>query len=115
MRAPRLFTFAWKSAALGAAATAAGYLGWVALAWSRYGHAAPASGQAADPLLDQFMPVYDVVERHAIAVSASPAITFAAAADADLVANDGVLKVALYPDRTTAAAKRDTTRHAVQV
>jgi hypothetical protein len=84
MRARRLFTFAWRSVAVGAAATAAGYLGWVALAWSRYGHAAPASGKAADPLLDQFMPVYDVVERHAVAVSASPAITFAAAADADL-------------------------------
>jgi alcohol dehydrogenase len=28
---------------------------------------------------------------------------------------DGVLKVALYPDRTTAAAKRDATRQAVQV
>jgi len=39
-----------------------------------------------DPLLDQFMPVYDVTERHHIDVAAPTSITYAAACEQDLMA-----------------------------
>jgi hypothetical protein len=41
----------------------------------------------ADPLLDRFMPVYEVAERHHIAVRAPAAIAFAAAREQDLNAH----------------------------
>jgi hypothetical protein len=70
-------------AALGAAlAVAAGWALWYAVAWLGYGHAS--RGGTADPLLDRFMPAYDVVERHGIRVAAPPALTLAAACDQDL-------------------------------
>lgn len=37
----------------------------------------------SDALLDRFIPVYDIVERHSIAVKAPPEITFAAACEMD--------------------------------
>jgi hypothetical protein len=45
-----------------------GYGGLVAIAWLRYGHAAPPPADAADALLDRFMPAYDIVERHRVPV-----------------------------------------------
>lgn len=59
---------------LGAAAVV--YASVVAAAWLRYGRAAPVKGFAADPLLDRFMPAYDVVERHAIVIRARSEIAF---------------------------------------
>jgi hypothetical protein len=38
-------------------------------------------------LLDRFMPVYEVAERHHVRVAAPPAITLAAAVEADLMAS----------------------------
>lgn len=73
----------WTARALVVAAGA--YAGYVGLTWLRYGHAAQASPDA-DPLLDRFLPVYDVVERHHIHVAAPPEITFAAACEQDLMA-----------------------------
>ena len=43
-----------------------------------------------DALLDQFMPVYDIVERHHIRVEAPVAVTFAAARDQDLLRSPGI-------------------------
>jgi hypothetical protein len=73
----------WTAGALGVAAGA--YGGYVAATWLRYGHPARA-GSDADPLLDRFIPVYDVVERHHIHVAAPPEVTFAAACEQDLMA-----------------------------
>jgi hypothetical protein len=42
------------------------------------------AGQTQDPLLDRFMPVYDVAERHHIRVAAPAEITFTAACKTDL-------------------------------
>lgn len=68
----------------GALALAAGACaGYVSVTWLRYGHAAPSSGDDADPLLDQFMPVYDIVERHHINLAAPADVTFAAACETD--------------------------------
>ena len=74
----------WAAGALGVAAGA--YAGYVGVTWLRYGHPAPASADDADPLLDRFMPVYDVAERHHIHVAASAEITFTAACEQDLMA-----------------------------
>src|SRR5574342_628893 len=51
--------------------------------WLRYGHAAPPDAEAADPLLDRFMPSYDMAERHHIQVAAPAEITFGAAREID--------------------------------
>jgi len=55
---------------------------WFTVAWFRYGHTAAAG--ASDPVLDQFMPVYEVAERHEIRVAAPAAITSEAARSFDL-------------------------------
>ncbi|HTJ42967.1 MAG TPA: hypothetical protein VL463_12775 [Kofleriaceae bacterium] len=65
------------------------------MTWLRYGHAKPARGDAADPLLDQFMRELDVCERHSIEVDAPPAVTMAAAQ-----------KVSLYDSRIVRAIFR---------
>jgi hypothetical protein len=71
----------------GALGIAAGtYAGYVGVTWLRYGHAPPANPDEADPLLERFMPTYDVAERHHIHVAAPPDITFAAACEQDLMA-----------------------------
>src|SRR4051812_11666346 len=69
----------------GAAPAAVGYAMYAGAAWTRYGHPARARriGEE-DPLLDSFMPLYDVVERHDIRVDAPAAVTLAAARDVDL-------------------------------
>jgi hypothetical protein len=72
----------WTTGALGVAATA--YAAYVATAWTRYGHAAPPDPEAVDPLLDRFMPTYDIADRHHIEVGAPAEIIFAAARDMDL-------------------------------
>src|SRR4051812_27171120 len=74
----------WTAAAatLGAAA----YGGYVAVAWLRYGKPTAASGDETDADLDRLVPVYDIVERHSIAVDAPAGVTFAAASEMDLYA-----------------------------
>ena len=73
-----------RTLARGAALGAAGYGAFFGLAWFRYGHPKLAAPAEADPLLDRFLPVYEVVERHSIRVAAPAAITFAAACEQDL-------------------------------
>ena len=85
----------WAVRALGVAAGA--YAGYVGVTWLRYGHPAPASTDDGDVLLDRFMPVYDVVERHHVDVAAPAGITFAAACEQDLMA--GPLVRAIFKAR----------------
>jgi hypothetical protein len=83
MRGIRINTiFRWTTAALGLAV--AGYAAYVATAWARYGHAVPPDAESVDPLLDRFIPTYDIAERHHIQVDAPAEITFAAAREMDL-------------------------------
>jgi len=72
----------WVGAGLGAAAGA--YGAYAGATYLRYGHAKPARGKARDPLLDHFMPIYEVAERHRIFVEAPPEVTLAAATEVDL-------------------------------
>lgn len=68
----------------GGALAAAGYATTVGITWVRYGRANPARGAEADPLLDRFIPSYEVVERHHVPVAAPAEITLQAAFDLDL-------------------------------
>ena len=70
----------WTAATVGLGAATYGVC--VAAAWLRYGKAS--SAREEDQLLDQFMPIFEVAERHHITVAAPAATTFAAAAELDL-------------------------------
>ena len=73
----------WLAAGVGLAA--ASYAAYVAITWYRYGHVRrQAGGEDADPLLDRFMPTYDVAERHHVRVAAPAEITLEAATEMDL-------------------------------
>lgn len=69
--------------ATGVGAVALGYATIVARSWLRYGHRGTPTPDERDPLLDRFMPEYDVAERHHVRVAAPAATTLAAAADVD--------------------------------
>jgi hypothetical protein len=81
----------WAAGALGIAAGT--YATWVGLTWLRYGQPARGDADNADLLLDQFMPVYDVADRHHIQVAAPADVTFAAACEQDLMAQPVVRAV----------------------
>jgi hypothetical protein len=70
-----------RSLAYGTGLAVGAYAAYVGTTWLRYGHAHADSG---DPLLDQFMPGYEIVERHQISVGAPPEVTFAVAREIDL-------------------------------
>jgi hypothetical protein len=72
----------WIGGALGLAA--AGYVGLVATAWRGYGRPRPATADEQDPLLDRFMPEFEVVERHHARIAAPAAVTLAAAMEGQL-------------------------------
>lgn len=71
------------AAGVGIAASAYGV--YAAVTWYRYGHIPHADDPERDELLDRFMPVYEVVERHHIRVAAPAALTLAAAREQDLL------------------------------
>jgi hypothetical protein len=64
---------------------AAIYATCVGINWCRYGRVKlPIRKEDADPFLDQFMPAYEVVERHQVHVRAPADIAFAVATELDL-------------------------------
>jgi hypothetical protein len=73
-----------KWAAVGFGLAAAAYATYVGIAWYRYGHAPAADAESDDPLLDRFMPAFEIVERHRIHVAAPAAVTLDAARRLDL-------------------------------
>ena len=76
--------FMWTAGAL--AVAVGGYATYVGVTWLRYGRARPSRTEDADPVLDRFMPVYEVAERHHIHVAAPAEVTFTAACEQDLLA-----------------------------
>jgi hypothetical protein len=80
-----------------------GYATWAAVAWSRYGQpGGDAAAATRDPLLDQFIPVYEVAEHHQIRVAAPAEITLAAAREVDLQGspiNQAIVSVRTIPSR----------------
>jgi hypothetical protein len=80
--------FVRSAARLATAATAisaAAYAAYVTTAWRGYGNPPAPEPDEQDEFLDQFMPAYDVVERHRIAVDAPPAVVLSAAKEQDLM------------------------------
>ena len=86
------------------------YAACVASAWRGYGNPQQPAVTDRDDLLDQFMPVYDVVERHRIFVTAPPATVLAAAKEQDLA--QSLLTRAIFQAREVAlgAAPDDRVR-----
>jgi hypothetical protein len=72
----------WLAAGIGL--SAASYVAYAGATWLRYGKPRPANGENADRVLDIFMPVYDVVDRHAVHVDAPADVTYSAATQIDL-------------------------------
>jgi hypothetical protein len=63
------------------------YGAYVAKTWYRYGTVTAPTPEELDPLLDRFMPAYEIVERHHIRVAAPAAVTLDVARDMDLQAS----------------------------
>lgn len=70
--------------AMGVGVAAGAYATYAGVTWFRYGQPSRPAPESQDPLLDRFMPSYDVAERHHIRVSAPAEMTLAAAGEADL-------------------------------
>jgi hypothetical protein len=70
--------------AAGAGFATAVYAAHAGFTWLRYGHPPNPAGDETDQLLDQFIPAYEVVERHHVLVAAPANVTLAAACDMDL-------------------------------
>ena len=85
MRTFPFFRWTTRLATAAAVASIAAYATLTARAWRRYGTPPPPGAGEQDVLLDRFMPVYDVVERHRIFVAAPAATVLAAAKDQDLM------------------------------
>jgi hypothetical protein len=74
-----------RTIATGIGVTVATYAAFAAVTWLQYGEETrPAPGEE-DLLLDRFMPLYEVVERHHVHVAAPAAVTLAAAKEQDLL------------------------------
>ena len=89
---------------------AAAYAGYAATAWLRYGNTAPATGDAADRVLDRMMPLYDIVERHHIDVAAPADVTFAAACEQDPMALP-IVRAIFKGRELLLGSEPDTCRH----
>jgi hypothetical protein len=75
----------WLAVSVGVAAAAYGtYIG---RTWYRYGDATAPDPEGRDPLLDGFMPSYEIAERHGIRVAAPAALTLDSACNMDLQAS----------------------------
>jgi hypothetical protein len=72
----------WLAAGAGLATTL--YAIRASLSWLQYGHPPGPDMDETDRLLDEFIPAYEVVERHHVRVAAPAAIALVAACDIDL-------------------------------
>jgi hypothetical protein len=97
---------ALRWAVAGAGAAAAGYATYVAVSWARYGHIGKSHHEASDPLLDRFLPAYEVAERHHIAVNAPAEVTLAAAKQLNLLSS-GVVRGIFAARECLLGAARD--------
>jgi len=64
-----------RAVAVAVGLAAGAYAAYVAVAWRRYGQVRAVDPHLTDELLDEFMPAYDVVERHHIRVAAPAHVT----------------------------------------
>ena len=83
------------AALVGAAAIS--YAAVVGTSWLRYGHDGEPTVDEKDPLLDVFMPKYDVSERHHVGIAAPADVTFGALMDMNL--DDSLVVRAIFKGR----------------
>jgi hypothetical protein len=76
-----------SSVATGIGLAAVAYATYVGVTWYRYGKGTAPRDAERDPLLDRFMPAYEIAERHHIRVAAPATVTLAAAGELDLQAS----------------------------
>jgi hypothetical protein len=84
MKSEHLAGFAtkWFAAAIGLAAFS--YVTYAATTFLRYGKPSRGKGSNADPVLDVFMPDYEVVDRHSVHIAAPADVVLTAATEMDL-------------------------------
>jgi hypothetical protein len=85
------------------------YLGYVAATWYRYGRADGRLRDGESSPLDQFMPAYEVAERHQVDVAAPAALTMAAARDMDIYRSPlvhAIFAIRTLPSRLRGAPAR---------
>jgi hypothetical protein len=82
-----MFRAAAKWVVVGFGVAAAVYGTYVGITWHRYGNVSAPNAEDKDPLLDRFMPAYEIAERHQIRVAAPAAVTLDAARNIDLQAS----------------------------
>jgi hypothetical protein len=70
--------------AVGLGLTALSYAAYVVVTWYRYGRDEGTAATERDPLVDRFMPAYEVREHHETRVAAPAHVTMAAARELDL-------------------------------
>jgi hypothetical protein len=98
MKATTTMRVAAEGIAGAAALAALGYAACAGVAWTRFGHAAKArSRDEEDSLLDSFMPLYDVVERHRVHVDATAEVTLGVARDMNVF--DSTIVRAIFKGR----------------
>ena len=74
-----------RCVAAGVGLAAVSYMAYVGYAWLHYGDVRSAARpEDQDALLDRFMPVYDIVERHQVPTNAPADVTFEAATEMNL-------------------------------
>jgi hypothetical protein len=84
MNHPSLLRSAVRWIVAGTGLAAAAYGAYVGVAWYRYGNPAFPRSEEQDALLDRFMPVYEIADRHQVRISAPATVTLAAACEIDL-------------------------------
>jgi hypothetical protein len=84
MSASRVLRRGVRWTAVACCCAAAAYVAYVGTAWYRYGRGVLTSRDDTDTLLDEFMPAYEVAERHQIHVRAPAEITLRSAMEMDL-------------------------------
>lgn len=90
------------------------YAAYVAATWYRYGQrlvARPALARREESLIEQFMPVYEVAERHEVRVEAPAEYTFAAAREIDLNRSPlvrAIFAIRMLPSRVRGAQPKQS-------
>ena len=83
----RYLKSAARRLAFGFGAATATYGAYVGTTWYRYGNPKAPAPDERDPLLDRFMPEYEIVERHHVRIAAPAAVTLDVARELDMDAS----------------------------